>query len=152
MYDGEDWSKMWWSYSQRGRFHSKTEDNLESIKSIELISKMKETVLESLAKFKRQGSIWRFSSLLSLYLHTVKYEPLGPSSYIPLSDFSQQIKRLSWYDAIKIEFPEKGSKISSKNHNRSMQVQFIVYADCESFTWQLSTCQTNPEKSYNKQY
>ena len=43
---------------------------------------MKETVLESLAKFQRQGSNWRFQSVLSLDLHTVKYEPLGGSSYI----------------------------------------------------------------------
>ena len=30
------------------------------------------------------------------------------------------------HEAIKIELPEKGSKISFKNHNRSMQVPFIV--------------------------
>ena len=44
---------------------------------------MKETVLESLAKFQRQGSNWRFHSVLRLGLHTVKYVPLGGSSYIP---------------------------------------------------------------------
>ena len=55
------------------------------------------------------------------------------------------------YDAIKIELPEEGSKISFKNHNRSMRVSFVVYADFESFTPQLSTCQPNPEKSYIKQ-
>ena len=37
-------------------FHSKTEDNLESTDCNELFSKMKQTVLESLAKFQRQGS------------------------------------------------------------------------------------------------
>ena len=65
----------------------KTEVNLESTNSSELFSKMKETVLESLAKFERQGSNWRFHSVLSLNLHTVKYEPLGGSSYIPLHKF-----------------------------------------------------------------
>ena len=50
------------------------------------------------------------------------------------------------YEAIKIEFPEEGSKISFKNHNRSMRVPFIVYANFEFFTPQLSTCQSNPEK------
>ena len=35
-------------------FHSKTEVNLESNDSNELFSKMKETVLEFLAKFQRQ--------------------------------------------------------------------------------------------------
>ena len=48
---------------------------------------MKETVLETLAKFQRQGSSWRIHSVLSLDLHTVKYEPLGFSSYIPLPAF-----------------------------------------------------------------
>ena len=55
-------------------------------------------------------------------------------------------------EAIKIELPENGSIISFKNHNRSMRVPFIVYADFGSFTPQLSTCQPNPEKSYTKQY
>ena len=69
-------------------FHSKTEVNLESTDCNEMFSKMKETVLESLAKFQRQGSNWRFRSVfLSLDIHTVKYEPLGGSSYIPLPAF-----------------------------------------------------------------
>ena len=33
-----------------------------------------------------------------------------------------------------------------------MRVPFIVYAYFESFTPQLSTCQSNPDKSYTKQY
>ena len=56
------------------------------------------------------------------------------------------------YEAIKIELPEMGLKISFKNHNTSMRVPFIVNADFESFTPHLSTCQPNPEKSYTKQY
>ena len=40
--------------AKEAAFHSKTEDNLESTKSYELFSKMKETVLESLAKFQRK--------------------------------------------------------------------------------------------------
>ena len=73
--------------TKEAAFHSKTEDSFESIDSNELFSKMKETVLESLAKFQRQGSNWRFHSVLSLDLHTVKYVPLGGSSYIPLPKF-----------------------------------------------------------------
>ena len=33
-----------------------------------------------------------------------------------------------------------------------MRLRFIIDADFESFTPQLSTCQPNPEKSYTKQY
>ena len=65
-------------------FQSKTEVNLESTNSNELFSKMKETVLESLAKCQGQGSKWRFRSVLRLELHSIKFEPLGGSSYIPL--------------------------------------------------------------------
>ena len=56
------------------------------------------------------------------------------------------------HEAIKIELPEKGSKISFQNHNRSMRIPFIVYADFESFTPQLSTCQPNPDKCNTKRY
>ena len=73
--------------AKEAAFHSKTEVNFESTDFNELFSKMKETVLKSLEKFQRQGSNWRFHSVLSLDLHTVKYVPLGGSSYIPLSKF-----------------------------------------------------------------
>ena len=73
--------------AKEAAFHSKTEVNLESTNSNELFSKMKETVLEFLAKFQRQGSNWRSRVVLSLDPHIVKYEPLGGSSYIPLPGF-----------------------------------------------------------------
>ena len=73
--------------TKEAAFNSKTEVNLESSNSNELFSKMKETVLESLAKFQWQGSNWRFRSAFSLDLHAVKYEPLGGSSCIPLPAF-----------------------------------------------------------------
>ena len=66
--------------AKEAAFHSNTDVNLENTNSSELFSKMKETVLESLAKFQRQGKNWRFRSVLSLDLHTVKYEPLDGSS------------------------------------------------------------------------
>ena len=68
-------------------FHSKTEVNVVSTNSNEFFSKMKETVLESLAKFQRLEVNWRFRSVFSLDLHAVKYESLGDSSYISLSTF-----------------------------------------------------------------
>ena len=42
--------------AKEAAFHSKTEVNLGSTNSNELFSKIKETVLESLSKFQRQGS------------------------------------------------------------------------------------------------
>ena len=63
--------------TKEAAFHSKTEVNFESTSANELFSKMKETVLESLAKFQRQGSNWRFRSVLSLNLHTVSMSHLA---------------------------------------------------------------------------
>ena len=74
--------------AKEAAFQFTTEVNLESNNSNELFSKMKETVLKSLSKFHRQGSNVKFHSVLSLDLHTVKYEPLGGSSYISTSRFS----------------------------------------------------------------
>ena len=74
--------------AKEAAFPSKIEVNLESTDSNELFSIMKETVLEFLGKFQRQGSHWRFYSVLSLDLHTVKvHVPHGGSSYISLPKF-----------------------------------------------------------------
>ena len=80
--------------AKEAAFHSKTQVNLESTNSKEFFSKMQETVLESLAKFQRKRSNLRFRSVLSLDLHTVKYEPLGGSSYIPLPSFLAAMKAI----------------------------------------------------------
>ena len=73
--------------AKEAAMHSKTEVNLESNDYNELFSKTEETFLESLAKFQSKGSNWRFHSVLSLDLHTVKYVPFGGFSYIPLPKF-----------------------------------------------------------------
>ena len=51
------------------------------------------------------------------------------------------------HDAIKSELPKKGMKVTFKNHNRSMRVPFIIYADFDYFTPQLPTCQPNHDES-----
>ena len=55
---------------------------------------MNETAVQTLAKFERQESNWRFRSVFSLELHTAKYEPLGGSSYNPLPDFLAEKKAI----------------------------------------------------------
>ena len=54
--------------------------------------------------------------------------------------------------AIKIEMPEKGSFISFIYHNRSMKVPFVIYADFEAFTEEISTCEPNQKFSFTQQY
>ena len=55
MYDGEGDLKSSKVIAKEAVFYSKTEVNLESINSNELFSTMKESDLETLAKFQRQG-------------------------------------------------------------------------------------------------
>ena len=50
----------------------------------------------------------------------------------------------------KLNFPKRDRKFLLKI--TIVRVPFIVYADFESFTPQLSTCQPNPNKSYTMQY
>ena len=53
-------------------------------------------------------------------------------------------------EAIKIELAEKGIFISFIHHNRSIKVPFVVYADFEAFTEEISTCEPNQEFSFTK--
>ena len=54
--------------------------------------------------------------------------------------------------AIKIEMPEKGSLVTFIHHNRSMKVPFVVYADFEAFTEEISTCEPNQKFSFTQKY
>ena len=280
-------------------FHSDVDVNLEATDVNELYNTMSGVVLERLATFQQRGSNWRFRSIINLELHTVKYKPLGGSSYIKLPDelelkhavinpenrddnecfkwavtralnpveknpqritkeLRKQANDLVWKEiefpvslreidkferlnpnisinvfgyekvvyplriskyerektintllisddtnqhycwikdmsrllasqttkihqkrhyclrclngfpsvesldkhkescnskeAVKIELPVAGTFLGFKNFNRSMRVPFTVYADFESFTTQIDTCQLNPDFSYTNQY
>ena len=65
-------------------FVSKVEINFQGTDADDLYKRMSDKMLESLAAFQMRGSNWVFDSVEELTLHTVKYEPLSGSSYIPL--------------------------------------------------------------------
>ena len=54
--------------------------------------------------------------------------------------------------AIRIEMPEKGSLVTFIHHNRSIKVPFVVYADFEAFTEEISSCEPNDKKSFTQKY
>ncbi|XP_065667943.1 uncharacterized protein LOC136088191 [Hydra vulgaris] len=56
------------------------------------------------------------------------------------------------HDSVRIELPPPKSTMQFTNHNRSMRVPFVVYADFESFIKPISTCEPNPNEPYTKQY
>ena len=93
-----------------------------------------------------------------LSLHTSKHGHVRHVCFRCLNTFNSEESLASHheycksYEAIKMFLPEEESKIFVINHNRSVRVPFIVYADFESFIPQLSTCQLNPKNSYTKRY
>ena len=104
----------------------------------------------------KQHYCWTKDIYKLLSLQTSKHSHVRHVYFRCLNTINSE-KKLAYeyrksYESIKIELPEEGSKISFKNHDRSMRVLFIVYADFEFFTPKLSTCQPNPDKSCAKQY
>jgi len=76
------------------QFRSKNEIVLESTNKNELWSLLAEQVLEDLAKFQMNGSGWIFHSIAALDIHTVGYEPLSGSSWVPLPKFLARKKAI----------------------------------------------------------
>ena len=75
------------SLVEKHQFRSKNEIVLESTDKNELWSLLTEQVLEDLAKFQMNGSGWTFHSIVALDIHTIGYEPLNGSSWVPLPKF-----------------------------------------------------------------
>ena len=68
-------------------FRSATEIVLEATNIDELYKKSTDQILEFFDTFQNNGSGWVFKSIVSLEIHTVKYQPLSGSSYIPLPKY-----------------------------------------------------------------
>jgi len=75
------------SLVEEHQFRSKNEIFLETTDKNELWILLAEQDLEGLAKFQVNGSGWTFHSIVALYIHTVGYEPLNGSSWVPLPKF-----------------------------------------------------------------
>ena len=56
------------------------------------------------------------------------------------------------HDAIRIVFSKKSTILEFKNHKHSMRVPIVVYADFESFTKPIDSCQPVPDRRFTKAY
>jgi len=74
------------------------------------------------------------------------------NSFISKEALDKHKRYCNQHAVVRPEMPEPGSVLTFKNHNRSMRVPFVVYADFESFIKPIDTCQPDPSKSYTKQY
>ena len=54
--------------------------------------------------------------------------------------------------AVKIKMPDEGTILKFKNYHMSEKVPFMIYADTESLTKKIQSCEADPEKSYTKKY
>lgn len=70
--------------TEAAAFHSGVEVNVEGTDVNEMYNTMFDTILENFAIFQMQGGNWTFKSIITLEIHTVAYERLRGSSYIPL--------------------------------------------------------------------
>ena len=51
-----------------------------------------------------------------------------------------------------IKMPPKGSKIYFQNHKKMLPVPFVIYADFETITERINSCQPSDDKSYTSTY
>ena len=56
------------------------------------------------------------------------------------------------HDNVAIKMPEPGTFLKFINFNRKMKVPFVIYADFECFTENISSCRPDPSKSFTENY
>ena len=65
---------------------------------------------------------------------------------------NKHLEYCSNYKAVKIKMPEKGAVLKFKNYHMSEKAPFMIYADTESLTKRIQSCEPDPEKGYTKKY
>ena len=61
--------------------------NLKSTDVEKLIGKCVKKIIEDLESYQKNGSGWYFKEVVQLEIHTVEFNPMKGSSYIPLPDW-----------------------------------------------------------------
>ena len=75
-------------------FNSGTHINLKSTDVEKLIDKNVKKIIEDLEVYQKNGSGWYFKEVVNLEIHTVDYNPMKGSSYIPLPDWISNKKAI----------------------------------------------------------
>ena len=65
---------------------------------------------------------------------------------------NNHLEYCSNHKAVKIVMPGEGTILKFKDYQRSERVPFKIFADFESLTKKIQTCEANPEKCYTKKY
>ncbi|CAH3190752.1 unnamed protein product, partial [Porites lobata] len=86
--------KLSFEVQDRAFFHSETYINLVSTDVKLLLKKIIRDITEKIIVFQQNGSGWYFKDVIQLEIHTVEFDPLKGSSYIPLPDWIMRKKAI----------------------------------------------------------
>ena len=75
-------------------FNSDTKINLEPTNVKEILTEVIRAIIEKITIYQRNGSGWYFKEIVHLEIHTVDYNPMRGSSYIPLPDWITKKKAI----------------------------------------------------------
>ena len=90
--DGDE--KLSFTIRDKAYFHSDTYINLLSTDVKEILSIVIYNILEKIGKYQQNGSGWYFKEVIHLEIHTVVFNPMRGSSYIPLPDWIMRKKAI----------------------------------------------------------
>ena len=78
--------KLKLTVQDKAYFQSDTNINLESTDVKEILAQVIHNILQKISIYQENGSGWYFKEVLNLEIHTVNFNPMRGSSYIPLPD------------------------------------------------------------------
>ena len=86
--------KLGFTVQDKAFFHSDTHTNLESTDVKQILVQVIRTILDKIAIYQHNGSGWYFKEVVHLEIHTVNFNPMRGSSYIPLPDWIMRKKAI----------------------------------------------------------
>ena len=87
-------AKLMIKVQDKAYFNSNTHINIQSTDVKEILKNVILTINEKLNKYQQNGSGWYFKEIIHLEIHTVNYDPMKGSSYIPLPDWIMRKKAI----------------------------------------------------------
>ena len=87
-------AKLNFTVQDKAYFHSDTHTNLESTDVKEILAQVIRIILDKITIYQHNGSGWYFKEVVHLEIHTVNFNPMRGSSYIPLPDWIMRKKAI----------------------------------------------------------
>ena len=86
--------KLLFTVQDKAYFHSDTHINLESTDVKKILVQVIRTILDKIRIYQQNGSGWYFKEVVHFEIHTVDFNPMRGSSYIPLPDWISRKKAI----------------------------------------------------------